>query len=100
MCCSNPETQILYQITRILASGEVRRVDAASVYNVAQMALYGGMAAIIMRLKLFLTPQLCVVAGMLASKRQVTYKHVCQADLSIVLSILFNSNTSEGPVLE
>ena len=46
-------------------------MDAASVYNVAQMALYGGMAAIIMRLKLFLTPQLCVVAGMLASKRQV-----------------------------
>ena len=79
MCSPNPEP---LSNRRILASGEVRQVDAASVYNVAQMALYGGMAAIIMRLKLFLTPQLCVVAGMLASKRQVTYKHVCQADLS------------------
>ena len=68
-------------------------MDAASVYNVAQMALYGGMAAIIMRLKLFLTPQLCVVAGMLASKRQVwggmfTQLILCNSGASLRIRII------------
>ena len=45
------------------------KADPGVVYNVAQMACYGVMAAIIMRLKLFFTPQLCVVAGLLAAKK-------------------------------
>ena len=44
-------------------------MDPALVYNLAQMVAYGGMAAIIMRLKLFFVPQLCIVAAMLGNKK-------------------------------
>ena len=42
-------------------------VDPAVAYNVVQMFIYGAMAVMIMRLKLFWSPHLCVVAGLLAS---------------------------------
>ena len=46
--------------------------DPASLYNVIQMAAYALMAVLIMRLKLFFTPQLCVVAALLASRKFVS----------------------------
>jgi hypothetical protein len=33
------------------------------------MTAYGGMAAIIMRLKLFFVPQLCIVTAMLGNRK-------------------------------
>jgi C-mannosyltransferase DPY19L len=38
-------------------------VDPAVVYNILQTAVYAVMAVLIMRLKLFLTPHLCILAG-------------------------------------
>ena len=46
---------------------ECEDVDPAVAYNVVQMLVYGFMAVMIMRLKLFWSPHLCVVAGLLAS---------------------------------
>jgi uncharacterized membrane protein len=60
------------------------RVDAAVVYNVAQMVCYGIMALIIMRLKLFFTPQMCVVAGLLASKKA---RNKLKVSFEIILEI-------------
>lgn len=48
-------------------------MDPALAYNLAQMVAYGGMAAIIMRLKLFFVPQLCVVVAMLGNKKVNQY---------------------------
>lgn len=39
------------------------------VYNLAQCAAYTIMAIMIMRLKLFMTPHLCIVTALLASKK-------------------------------
>jgi len=45
--------------------------DAAVVFHTLQSLCYALMAIIIMRLKLFWTPQLCVMAGLLASPRVI-----------------------------
>ncbi|TRY79739.1 hypothetical protein TCAL_08341 [Tigriopus californicus] len=42
-------------------------MDPSVAYNLLQLICYAGMAIIIMRLKLFFTPQLCIVAGIIAS---------------------------------
>ena len=41
--------------------------DAAVVYNVLQCGAYCAMAVMIMRLKLFFVPQLCVLAALLGN---------------------------------
>ena len=44
-------------------------VDPCLCYAMLQMTCYGVLAAIVMRLKLFWTPQLCVMASLLASQK-------------------------------
>jgi len=43
-----------------------QQVDPAALYNLLQCAAYGVMAVLIMRLKLFLTPHLCILTSLLA----------------------------------
>lgn len=47
--------------------------DPAPLYNLLQMLAYAVMAVLIMRLKLFLTPHLCLMAGLLASSKFVSW---------------------------
>ena len=49
-----------------------RKVDAAVQYNILQLAAFIVMAAMIMRLKLFMSPHLCIVASLIASKKVFT----------------------------
>jgi len=50
-------------------SGKSERIDPALFYAILQTLAYLVMAVLIMRLKLFLTPHLCLLAGMLASPK-------------------------------
>ena len=52
---------------------EPMHISAAIWYNIAQSVVYAIMAIGIMRLKLFLTPHLCILAGLMA-KEKVTAK--------------------------
>ena len=47
--------------------------DPAPLYNLLQTLAYAVMAVLIMRLKLFLTPHLCLMAGLLASSKIVPW---------------------------
>ena len=42
---------------------EEEEMDPAVIYNLLQTVVYAVMAVLIMRLKLFLTPHLCILAG-------------------------------------
>lgn len=46
-----------------------RKVDPAVQYNILQLVAFIVMAAMIMRLKLFMSPHLCIVASLIASKK-------------------------------
>lgn len=64
-------------------------VDPGVLFNVILLAFYGVMAGLIMRLKLFLTPQLCVVASLLACKkywRLIERREVHVAVLAVLVS--------------
>ncbi|XP_037804782.1 probable C-mannosyltransferase DPY19L1 [Penaeus monodon] len=64
-------------------------VDPGVVYNGLILAVYAVMASLIMRLKLFFTPQLCVVVSLLACKkywRVIKKKEIHLAILAILVS--------------
>ncbi|XP_038221527.1 probable C-mannosyltransferase DPY19L1 isoform X2 [Zerene cesonia] len=44
-------------------------IDAAIFYNIAQLVVYGVMAALVMRLKLLFTTQLCLMSSLVFKKR-------------------------------
>ena len=46
-------------------------ISAAIWYNIAQSVVYAIMAVGIMRLKLFLTPHLCILAGLMAKEKVI-----------------------------
>ena len=50
-------------------------VSSAIWYNLAQTGIYAIMAIGVMRLKLFFTPHLCIIAGLLAKRNVSHYKY-------------------------
>ena len=50
-------------------------VSSAIWYNLAQTGIYAIMAVGVMRLKLFFTPHLCIIAGLLAKRNVSHYKY-------------------------
>ena len=77
-CAALASLCVIYQYLRVLwtkfkdpAAIVIQTTDPAVLYNVIQMMAYAVMAILIMRLKLFLTPHMCIVAGLLASKKLI-----------------------------
>jgi len=50
-------------------SSEMTLADPAVVYNVLQCAAYAAMAIMIMRLKLFFVPQLCILVSLIGNEK-------------------------------
>ncbi|MCL4129947.1 UNVERIFIED_CONTAM: hypothetical protein GTU68_026367 [Idotea baltica] len=66
-------------------------VDAGFMYNLALLVVYAVMAGLIMRLKVFLTPHLCVFASLLASRslwQLIKRKEVHYAILAFIISAM------------
>ena len=66
----------------------IQSTDPASLYNVIQMMAYAVMAILIMRLKLFLTPHMCVVAGLLASRKLIAFVRSRETQLGILVLLV------------
>ena len=62
--------------------------DPAPLYNLLQMLAYAVLAILIMRLKLFLTPHLCLMAGLLASSKFVSWFRSRDIQLALVFVLI------------
>ena len=81
---------ILRQLQNDGCPAEKLDIDPVMVYHVLQVGAFGIMAMIIMRLKLFFTPQLCILSALLLHKKVKYYiGFVTNAGDSITLSYNF-----------
>ena len=62
--------------------------DPAPLYNLLQTLAYAVMAVLIMRLKLFLTPHLCLMAGFLASSKFVPWFRSREIQLTVLVVLV------------
>ncbi|XP_037078366.1 probable C-mannosyltransferase DPY19L1 [Pollicipes pollicipes] len=60
------------------------RQDLDVVYSLLQLAVFAVMATLVMRLKLFFTPMLCVAAALLVSRKFVYFVRLRRVHLAIV----------------
>ncbi|KAA0195821.1 hypothetical protein HAZT_HAZT004865 [Hyalella azteca] len=68
-----------------------RAIDPGIVYNIAMLVVYCILASLIMRLKLFMTPQLCIIASLVASPKyfkMLQRKDLYYLTLAILLSVM------------
>ncbi|XP_069702869.1 protein C-mannosyl-transferase DPY19L1 isoform X2 [Periplaneta americana] len=63
-------------------------VDPEVLYNILQLAAFAVMAGLVMRLKLFLTPQLCIIASLLASRRYIRFIRTIEVHWAILAIII------------
>lgn len=68
VCVVNILYFVIMMAKKVLTSETKTTEDAIIVYNLFQLGAYGLMAVLIMRLKLFSTPYMCVIASYVASK--------------------------------
>ena len=64
------------------------KIDPASFYNILQMSAYAVMAVLIMRLKLFFTPHMCIISSLLASKKYVTCFKSREIHLAVLVGLV------------
>jgi hypothetical protein len=64
------------------------KIDPAAFYNILQMLAYAVMAVLIMRLKLFFTPHLCILTSLLASRKYVTVFKTREIHLAVLVCLV------------
>jgi len=64
------------------------KIDPAAFYNILQMLAYAVMAVLIMRLKLFFTPHLCILTSLLASRKYVTVFKTREVHLAVLVCLV------------
>jgi len=74
--------------TKFMNQETTEKIDPASFYNILQMCAYAVMAILIMRLKLFFTPHLCIVSSLLASKKYVTFFKSREIHLAVLVGLV------------
>uniref|UniRef100_A0A6A7FYY3 C-mannosyltransferase DPY19L1 n=3 Tax=Hirondellea gigas TaxID=1518452 RepID=A0A6A7FYY3_9CRUS len=68
-----------------------QEVDPGIMYNIAMLIAYFVLSWLIMRLKLFMTPQLCIVAALVTSKKYFKFmnkKEVFYATMALILAVM------------
>lgn len=73
--------------------GYPRCIEACLAYNIIQTIVFTIMAALVMKLKILMTPHLCIIAGIVASKRylinlSITSKLGRYIFIAFVISVL------------
>ena len=64
------------------------KIDPASFYNILQISAYAVMAVLIIRLKLFFTPHMCIISSLLASKKYVTCFKSREIHLAVLIGLV------------
>lgn len=67
---------------------KVGKTGGETLYNVLQLCAYSLMAAIIMRLKLFFTPHLCLTSGLIASPKYFSWIRKKSIHYGLIFALL------------
>jgi len=81
----------LKAVTKHLGEEELvaeEKPDPAAMYNLLQMAAYAIMAVLIMRLKLFFTPHMCIIISILASTKYISVFRSREMHIGVVVGLV------------
>ena len=72
-----------------MCRNKVKDIDTVRVYHILQWVWFAVMATLIMRLKVFLTPQLALLSSLVVNKVQIhTHTHQCLEPITCIRDFL------------